>query len=502
MGYVNMGLGATVGSANAPRPLLKIPVARVVRKIARTVPPVTVTVKKDGALSRKIAPAKAVMGKALSGADDIGDRIDNAKIAHQIMPLYEMTPTNILSGGLAGKKSRAMQRQYLSEWNGIKKRVADAITSLQPKLDKLNSTQAAFVNQIDALKNLAGNTNSQSVIDALTQAEESRQSVADIIAEATTIIDSINQASAYVADREANLSETTIGGKASLGPGSDADLGLRAAAGKVTGLQTMMTNADKATSALKSVMDSSTRIVNREAQGVLDQASVLQAEQMQRDYTATYAQQQLDAQNAQNKAETDRQQAAALQEQQRALQQQQQYEASQADLRRQQAMQQQQAALMTQSYDYAPSYNPPTPQYYPPTVQSLDYGDAYANQPGTPDFWSESPVAPASSWDPPQGGYYNEGFGGMSGMGADPNASALASARAKVASYSQAALKMVNQAQAKADAARKAELAAAEQGAQAPPMPWWKKALIGVGVGAGGYFGFKALKKTWRKKGR
>ena len=496
MGYVNMGLGATVGSANAPKPLLRIQVAKVVRKIAKTVPPVNVVVKKDGALSKKISPSKAVMGKALSGAgDDFESGIDNAKIAHQIMPLYEMTPTNILSGGLAGKTSRRMQQQYISEWNGIKKRVADAIASLQPKLDKPNSTQAAFVNQIDSLKNLAGNTNSQPVLDALTQAEESRQSVADIISEASGIIDSINAASAYVADREANLAETTIGGKSSLGPGSDADAGLRAAAGKVAGLQTMMTNAEKATSALKSVMDSSTRIVNREAQAVLDQASALQAEQMQKEYTATYAQQQLDAQNAQNKAETEKAQAAALQEQQRAQMQQQQYEASQADLRRQQQMQQQQASLMTQSYDYAPSYSPPTPRSYAPTVQSLDYGDAYTNAPGTPDFFQESPVADAASWDIPQGGQYNEGF---AGFGADANSGALAAARAKVASFTKAAQGIVN-----ADAAKKAAAAAADQaGSEAPPMSWWKKALIGAGVLTGGYFGFKAIRKSWRKRGR
>ena len=200
---------------------------------------------------------------------------------------------------------------------------------------------------------------------------------------------------------------------------------------------------------------------------VLDQSAVLKQQEQQQQMTADFAKQQ-----------AEQQQAASQQAMQQAMQ------AQQAQAQAQQAQQ------VRQSYDFAPSYNPPSQSFQSPAVQSLDFGDASANLPGTPDFFSESPVA-----DPffaaPGPSSFNEGFADYDGGMGDAN---LAKARSFVQASIDSARRTVEGAKAAADKSL------ADQNKAATATPLWKKlALAGV-VGVGGFFGWKAWKS--RRKGR
>lgn len=486
MSYLNLGLGAP-------------PVVKVVRQMAKTVPPMRITIRKNAALSRKVAPAKGVMrtqaqvhedavpdGPGMSGYEEVS--------AHSFAPMAE--------AGIGSSKRKRRRRAaaaaaaaYQAEWNGMKKRVADAIESSQPTMDKLNATFSAFANQIDSIRSLAGNTSNQAVLDAINTGEESRNALGELLNTISGMIDKVNKASDLVRQTEASFKTgQQLDGRPALGQGSLAEEALKGAASDVVKLVSMVSDAGRASNALKSVLDNATRIVNREAQSVLDQAAVVTQQQQQAQLTDQFTSQAA----AQQKAQADAQLAAQQLAMQQAQQQQAMQQAQYAEQMRQQQIQQQQAMLTRQSYDFAPSYNPPQPSYQPPTVSSISYGDAYANQPGTPDFFSESPVA-----DPffaaPGPAQYAEGFADyvqQGGMGADANAANLAKARALVQSSIASATRTVEGAKAAAEKA----LAEQNKGSSGGGLSLWKKLALAAGVGLGGYFGFKAWKKS--KKGR
>ncbi len=301
MGYVNTGMGAS-----APlRPVL--PPRPVVRKLAKIVPQIVETsaAAPKGVLSKKVDPSRVGFLAGYDYGDVAGGGLGYLPIP-VVDPYTAVAAVGALAFQFGGKvfksvfgkkkkhKSRMMHQQYMSEWNAMKRRVAAAIAETQPKLDKLNKMDRSFKNQLSALQSQAEGSNSQTVIDALDGVRAARDELGRMISEISEQIDSVNAKSRVVFEAEAGP-QTPVDGKPIIGPGGLAEEALKDAVTIIGKFAQEVPAAEKRANALKNVINSATRIVNREAQNVLDQAAQLQAQQMQQDYVAQMAQQQMSA---------------------------------------------------------------------------------------------------------------------------------------------------------------------------------------------------------------
>ena len=498
------------------------PKAAAVAAKIKPVPPMMVLVRPGGALSQRVEKGKQTLQKPMgvrgfSGLGHFGS------LAYGD-PMLDLGAGGIgRLGSLGGSASQAL---YMAAWEDAKKRVAAGITPAQPKLDQINAKLTAFVNQLDALRTSAGTSGSPAVSDALGQAEAAFAALQTDVSTLQSAIDDVNAKSLFVKDAESS---------GNISPNSPAQQALDSAKKTVAGFGALVDAIASKSESLKSVINNSTVVVNREGQGLLMQAQQLdaqdaamaQAGKMAEAQQAATIQQQQQAAAAKLKQDLEAQAAAnalaAAQAQQQAQAQAQQ---QQLDYQRQQtqaSMVQSQAAPQTpyQQSFYAPSPMQqqqvpqqsfqPTPQNYwqqpiqgpqypvAPVAPGFDSG-AFANMPGTPSFWSD-PVASVDEvgpgYDSSSGGNEMFGFGGlgglMGGLGASA-ASRIEEARAKIRSAQASAQQTVSAAAAKTAAAS----AASKPGASAPWSTQKKIAVVGV-VGGGAYLARKPIAKLFKR---